>query len=143
MASPQSPTLGYIIVYVVDVAKSVDFYSAAFGYTVRRLDCSHRWGELESGPTTIAFTPLHQRETEGRTGAVRTAEEEKGGARGPVEVCFDYADVDAAYERAVEKGAVPVSAPEVKEWGQKVGYVKDIDGNVVRLGSHVAEPRRL
>ncbi|XP_074588080.1 uncharacterized protein LOC141843974 [Curcuma longa] len=142
MAQPQSPALGYVIVYVVDVAKSVDFYSAAFGYTVRRLDRSHRWGELESGPTTIAFTPLHQRETEGRTGAVRTPRWRRRGG-GPVEVCFDYADVDAAYERAVEKGAVPVSAPEVKEWGQKVGYVRDIDGNVVRLGSHVAEPRRL
>lgn len=60
--------------------------------------------------------------------------------RAPVEVCFAYEDVDAAYRRAVENGAVPVSAPESKEWGQKVGYVRDIDGIVVRLGSYVKEP---
>ncbi|WOL06921.1 hypothetical protein Cni_G15656 [Canna indica] len=135
MARHLSPAFAYTIFYVKDVAKSVAFYSDAFGYNVRRLDDSRRWGELESGQTTIAFTPVHQRETDERTGAVRTpaaAERE----RGPVEVCFDFPDVDAAYKRAVEKGAVPVSAPEVKEWGQKVGYVRDIDGIVVRLGSH-------
>ena len=41
------------------------------------------------------------------------------------------------YQRAVENGAEPVSKPEQKEWGQKVGYVRDIDGLVVRLGTHL------
>lgn len=40
-------------------------------------------------------------------------------------------------QRAVENGAVAVSQPEEKKWGQKVGYVRDLDGNIVRLGSHV------
>lgn len=34
-----------------------------------------------------------------------------------------------------------VSEPELKEWEQTVGYVRDIDGNVVRMGSHVNPPR--
>ncbi|THU54682.1 hypothetical protein C4D60_Mb10t27710 [Musa balbisiana] len=165
MARQLVPAFAYTVVYVKDVARSVAFYSDAFGYKVRRLDGSHRsdsssaascaatfdsyvviltvslmvsrWGELESGQTTIAFTPLHQRETDERTGAVRTPARE--GERGPVEVCFDYTDVDAAYKRAVDHGAVPVSPPEVKEWGQKVGYVRDMDGIVVRMGSHVGD----
>lgn len=45
-------------------------------------------------------------------------------------------------QRAVENGAVAVSEPELKEWGQKVGYVRDIDGIVVRMGSHV-KPSKL
>lgn len=45
--------------------------------------------------------------------------------------CFDL-------RRVVEEGAIPVSAPEKKEWGQKVGYVRDIGGIVVRMGSHVS-----
>ena len=45
------------------------------------------------------------------------------------------------FQRAVENGAVAVSAPEEKEWGQKVGYVRDPDGIVVRMGSHVNEPK--
>ncbi|XP_072975091.1 uncharacterized protein [Typha angustifolia] len=140
MARNLSPALAYIVVYVRDVAKSVAFYSTAFGYNVRRVDESHKWAELESGPTTIAFTPVHQRETDAITGAVQLPE--SGWERGPVEICFDYPDVDAAYRRAVENGAIPVSAPEAKNWGQKVGYVRDIDGIVVRLGSHVNEPRQ-
>ncbi|XP_059430847.1 uncharacterized protein LOC132164360 [Corylus avellana] len=140
MASSLSPAFAYTVVYVKDVAKSVAFYAKAFGHNVRRLDESHRWGELESGQTTIAFTPVHQHETDGLTGAVQIPE--SGNKRQPIEVCFAYADVDAAYKRAVESGAVPVSDPETKEWGQKVGYVRDIDGIVVRMGSHVNPPKR-
>lgn len=43
MASNLKPTFGYTVVYVKDVAKSVDFYAKAFGYDVRRLDESHRY----------------------------------------------------------------------------------------------------
>lgn len=100
-----------------------------------------RWAELESGATTIAFTPLHQRETDELSGEVRLPADSAaaGRARGPVEVCFAYADVDAAYKRAVDNGAVAVSAPADKPWGQKSGFVRDMDGNVVRIASYVRE----
>ncbi|KZV06979.1 hypothetical protein F511_45540 [Dorcoceras hygrometricum] len=135
MASKIAPKFAYTIIYARDVEKSVAFYSKAFGYEVQRLDKSGRWGELQSGHTTIAFTPLKQHETEGLTGKVEIPQHD----RSAIEVCFDYSDVDAAFKRAVENGAVAVSEPEEKEWGQKVGYVRDIDGNVVRLGSHVRQ----
>lgn len=45
-------------------------------------------------------------------------------------------------QRAVENGAVPVSEPQDKEWGQRVGYVRDIDGIVVRMGSYVVKPAK-
>ncbi|KAL8505016.1 hypothetical protein ACS0TY_016281 [Phlomoides rotata] len=91
-SNTMSPKCGYTVVYVKDVAKSVAFYAKAFGYPVHRLDDSHRWGELESGQTTIAFTPAKQHETNDLTGAVRVRK------RNPVEVCFDYADVDTAFK---------------------------------------------
>lgn len=59
--------------------------------------CDGRWGELESGQTTIAFTPLHQHETDEVTGTVQTPQPKRG-ERNPIELCFDYADVDAAYK---------------------------------------------
>ncbi|KAL8146149.1 uncharacterized protein LOC141705906 [Apium graveolens] len=139
-SSNRSPALAYVVVYVKDVAKSVAFYSKAFGYPVRRLDESHRWAELESGQTTIAFTPIHQHDTDEVTGEVHTWEFRR--ERDPVEVCFAYEDVDAAYYNAVKHGAVGVSEPEEKEWGQKVGYVRDMDGIVVRLGSFVSQPHK-
>lgn len=42
MAPDHKPVLGYVILYVKDVAESVAFYTKAFGYAVRRLDESHR-----------------------------------------------------------------------------------------------------
>lgn len=42
----------------------------------------------------------------------------------------------------MENGAVPVSEPEEKQWAQKVGYVRDIDGIVVRMGSYVQSPKQ-
>nr|AAT45010.1 unknown [Xerophyta humilis] len=139
MAANLRPVYGYTVFYVKDVTESVAFYAKAFGYRVRRVDNSNRWGELESGETTIAFTPMHQKETDGRSGVVHIPEP---GEKNPVEVCLAYEDVDAAYKRAVENGAVPVSPPEDQVWGQKVGYVRDINGITVRLGSHVKEPTR-
>lgn len=56
----------------------------------------HRWGELESGQTTIAFTPLHQHETDDLTGKVQSTCSER--ERAPLEVCFCYLDVDAAFK---------------------------------------------
>ncbi|KAH0663361.1 uncharacterized protein Mb0911c [Solanum tuberosum] len=135
MASNLGPAFAYTVVYCKDVAKSVAFYAKAFGYNVRRLDENRKWGELESGATTIAFTPMHQHETDDITGHVQTPQSR--GDRQAIELCFDYVDIDAAYKRAIENGAVAVSEPEEKKWGQKVGYVRDPDGNVVRMGSHV------
>ncbi|XWS71707.1 hypothetical protein CRYUN_Cryun03dG0161800 [Craigia yunnanensis] len=131
MASDLKPAFAYTIVYVKDVAKPVEFYAKAFGYNVRRLDESHRWGELESGQTTIAFTGQHQHETDDLTGVVQVPKSDR--ERPPTELCLVYSDVDAAFKRAVENGAVLVSQPQNKQdWGHRVGYVRDIDGMTVR-----------
>lgn len=128
----QTGKFAYTVVYVKDVAQSADFYKKAFGINVRRLDQSHRWGELESGETTIAFTPLKQHEVD-ITGGVQSAD--LGEPRHNVELSFSYSDVDEAFKHAVATGAVPVAQPEEKEWGQKVGYVRDINGIMIRMGS--------
>ncbi|EFJ14332.1 hypothetical protein SELMODRAFT_156754 [Selaginella moellendorffii] len=131
------PKFAYITVYCKDVTKSVDFYSKAFGLKVRRIDNARKWAELDTGSTTLAFTPLEQHET-AITGGVQTASKDE--PRHNVEISFSYQDVDAAYEHAVRAGAVSVAKPEEKKWGQKVGYVRDIDGVMIRLGSYVHEP---
>jgi catechol 2,3-dioxygenase-like lactoylglutathione lyase family enzyme len=55
--------LGYVIMYVPDVEKTIAWYSKAFGLSVRRIDNGQRWAEMETGSTTLAFTPLEQHET--------------------------------------------------------------------------------
>ncbi|XWS28855.1 hypothetical protein CRYUN_Cryun25bG0107500 [Craigia yunnanensis] len=145
MASNLKPTFAYMVVYVKDVAKSVDFYAKAFGYNVRRLDESHWWGELESGQSTIAFTRQHQHETDDRTGVVQIPNSDRG--RPPMELCLVYSDVDVAFkvggQRAAESGAEPVSQPENKQdWRQRFVHVRDIDSMTVRMGSYVHPPKQ-
>ena len=41
-------------------------------------------------------------------------------------------------QHAIAQGATSVADLEEKSWPQKVGYVKDVDGNIVRLGSFPA-----
>eukprot|EP00246_Nothoceros_aenigmaticus_P004257 TRINITY_DN15722_c0_g1_i2.p1 TRINITY_DN15722_c0_g1~~TRINITY_DN15722_c0_g1_i2.p1 ORF type:complete len:144 (+),score=17.30 TRINITY_DN15722_c0_g1_i2:209-640(+) len=137
---PESSTFGpahfsYTIVYVKDVLKAVEFYHKAFGLEVRRFDDSRRWAELETGKTTLAFTPLEQREA-AITGGVHSPG--VGEQRSNVEICITFKDVDAAFKHAVATGAQPVAAPEHKEWGQKVGYVRDQDGVSIRLGTEMS-----
>lgn len=56
----------------------------------------YRWGELESGQTTIAFTPKHQHETDELTGAVQVPKSDR--ERPPMELCFVYSDVNTAFK---------------------------------------------
>jgi lactoylglutathione lyase len=47
--------LGYIIVYVPDVAAAVAFYEHAFGLTRRFVHDSGQYAEMETGATALAF----------------------------------------------------------------------------------------
>jgi hypothetical protein len=55
---------------------------------------------LESGPTTIAFTPLQQREAS-ITGGVHAATRDE--QRPNIELSFSYSDLDAAFQVAISK----------------------------------------
>jgi lactoylglutathione lyase len=42
-------------------------------------------------------------------------------------------DVDAAYERALAAGATSAAEPDDKPWGQRIAYVRDLNGILVEL----------
>lgn len=125
--------LAYVIVYVPDVNKAAEFYEKAFGLKIRPENKTNSWVEMETGATTLAFTPVKQHETE-LIGGVDSSNERNN----TVDICLNFPDVEAAFKHAISQGAKPVAKPEDKMWHQKVSYVKDIYGNVVRLGSFVA-----
>jgi predicted enzyme related to lactoylglutathione lyase len=87
--------LGYVIMYVPDVEKTVDWYSKAFGLSVRRIDDSRRWAEMETGSTTLAFTPLEQREADITGGVKHPAEQHP---RANIELNLLFPDLDATFK---------------------------------------------
>lgn len=46
-----------------------------------------------------------------------------------------FDEVDKEYQRAVEKGAISVLAPETEPWGQRTCYIADPEGNLIEIGS--------
>lgn len=123
---------GYVLLYVEDVPASVAFYEAAFGLT-QKMIVEDGYAEMDTGATTLGFVAHKTAATLG-TEYRKTQREEPAPA---VEVGFVTDDVQAAYARAVDHGAVPVKSPEPKPWGQTVSYVRDLDGFLVEICSPV------
>lgn len=119
--------LGYTILYVDDVRRSVDFYTRAFGLAVKFVHEGGDFGELDTGGTSLAFSSRQLMTQLGKNPS-------RADARAP---CFEIAlttdDVPAAVERAVAAGAELIQRPEVMPWGQTVAYVADPDGFLVEL----------
>lgn len=120
----------YTILYVRDVAASVELYERAFGQRRRFVHESGDYAELDTGDTTLSFAS-HELAEANLPDAFRRPD----GAATAFEVCFVTEDVAEAYERAVREGADPVTPPQTKPWGQDLAYVRDPDGNLVELAS--------
>jgi lactoylglutathione lyase len=125
--------LGYTILYVADVGKSLTFYTAAFGLKVKFLHESGDFGELDTGATSLAFSSHQLMRSLGKNPQ----------AANPAAPCSEIAlttpDVPAAYARALQAGARPMQGPEQMPWGQTVAYVADPDGFLVELCTPMAD----
>jgi lactoylglutathione lyase len=122
--------LGYVILYVSDVAASLRFYADAFGLAGRFLHESGTYGELDTGATTLAFAAHALGDANVPGGHVRA---DASAAPLGMEIALVTDDVAAAHARAVAAGATELSPPTAKPWGQTVSYVRAPDGGLVEL----------
>ncbi len=122
--------LGYTILYVADVAASLDFFERAFGLTRRFLHESGTYGELHTGETTLAFADHALGESHFPGGVVRA---DRSAQPLGMEIALVTADVAAAHARALAAGARELAPPATKPWGQVVSYVRAPDGGLVEL----------
>ncbi|WLH80769.1 VOC family protein [Pseudomonas sp. FP2335] len=120
----------YTIIYVPDVAASLEFFEKAFGFSRRFLHESGTYGELETGETTLSFAAHELGEMNFPGGHVQAhASKQPLG----MEVGFVTEDVLVAHAKALEHGATELSGPSAKPWGQVVSYVRCPDGTLVEL----------
>jgi uncharacterized glyoxalase superfamily protein PhnB len=124
--------LGYVILFVEDVAASLTFYEKAFGLSRRFFNDENgkAYGELETGAARIAFASLELVKSHLQQPVVFASPEKP-----PLgfELALVTSDVPGLYNRAVSAGATPVSKPSTKPWGQTVAYVRDNSGHLVEL----------
>ncbi len=126
------PALGYVILYVNNVASSLAFYEQAFGLTRRFFhdDNGKAYGELETGATRLAFASVALANEHVNQSVLAAAPDK---APLGVEIALTTPDVAALFQRAVKAGAASVSEPATKPWGQTVAYVRDCSGFLVEL----------
>jgi catechol 2,3-dioxygenase-like lactoylglutathione lyase family enzyme len=120
----------YTIVYVSDVAGSLDFFERAFGLARRFMVETGEYGELETGGTTLSFA--QHATARGNLGHDYVDAQTSAQPLG-IEIGLVTDDVAAACERAVQAGATLLKAPATKPWGQTVAYVRCPDGSLIEL----------
>lgn len=128
--------LGYIIHYVPDVGATVAFYETAFGLTCKFLHEGGDYAEMATGETSLAFASVALVSQEN----LPFASTNLGGKAPACEIGFVTEDLDIAYARAIEAGATAVVPPKSKPWGQRVSYVRDLNGFIVEICTPVRPP---
>ena len=123
---------GYTIIYVPDVAASLSFFEAAFGFSRRFLHESGTYGELETGATTLAFAADELASINFKTGHVSASSSPTPLG---MEIALVTDEVQAAHTHALACGAIELTSPATKPWGQVVSYVRCPDGTLVELCS--------
>ena len=117
----------YTILYVDGVADTLGFFERAFGLDRAMLHEGGDYGELDTGPTVLAFSSRELMRELGKS-------PDTADAGAPVfGIAFETDDVASAIERAVGAGAELVQDAERMPWGQTTGYVRDPNGYLVEL----------
>ncbi len=124
--------LGYVIIYVQHVQKTLEFYEQAFGLKKLFLAESLLYGELDTGHTKLAFVDEKFVESNGVNFVTNRIEIQKMAG---FEIAFATPDVTSAYQHALKSGCTDIHAPKQTPWGQTVAYVRDLNGILVEICS--------
>lgn len=120
----------YTILYVKDVPSTMEFYHKVFGFTEKLLTPEKDYGELETGGTILAFANFELGRSNFKAGFAESHLQEKAFG---IELAFATSSVETTLERAIDNGAVLLAEVVTKPWGQKVGYVRDLNGFIVEI----------
>lgn len=127
---------GYTILYVEDVEISLAFYENAFGFSRKFITPDNDYGELSTGETTISFASKKLAGENLKEGFIESSLEDKPFA---IELGFITDDVGELVQKATSLGAVLVTEPKQKPWGQIVAYIRDLNGFLIEICTAVQE----
>jgi uncharacterized glyoxalase superfamily protein PhnB len=122
--------LGYTILYVADVTKSIEFYEIAFGFERKFITPENDYGELLTGETTISFASKELANSNLKNGFIESMQTNKPFG---IELALVTYNVEEIIDKAVKLGAIVVEQPVQKPWGQTVAYIRDIDGFLLEI----------
>lgn len=125
-------TFKYTILYVDNVAETLNFYRDAFGFEIAMLHESGDYGALDTGSTILSFSSFSLMNELGKNPA-RVIKEKPA-----FEIAFETTNVAAALKQALNAGALLVQEVEHMPWGQTTAYVSDKNGFLIELCTPIA-----
>jgi catechol 2,3-dioxygenase-like lactoylglutathione lyase family enzyme len=115
------------ILHVRDAERSARFYCDNFGF-----EQTFRWPE--EGPLEFAFLQLGETGIGVASRAVPSLPDwPEDRETGSFQLCIYTDDTDAAAERLAARGVKQVTAPRAMEWGEKLAFFEDPDGNLIHV----------
>jgi len=126
----------YTILYVKSVEKTIEFYEKAFGFQKKFITPEADYGELISGETTIAFASNELGQSNFKKGFQKLDPDEKPNG---IEMAFTTENIEDDFNKAINAGAIQYEPIIEKPWGQKVGYLRDINGFLIEVCTPIKE----
>lgn len=127
--------LGYTILYVEDVTRSIEFYESAFGFKRKFITPENDYGELLTGETTLSFASKTLANSNLKDGFISSTLKNKPLG---IELAFVTEDVQGIVDKAKSIGAEIIEMPIQKSWGQTVAYIRDEDGFLLEICSPIS-----
>lgn len=116
----------YIILYVNDFKKTMDFYNGILGLPIKMQQGTYV--EFDTGHTTLSINT--RKNGQELTGLNFT---ESSASTQTFEIGFVVDDVVETIENLRQKGVTILKEPVTKPWGQIVAYVADPDGHYIEI----------
>jgi lactoylglutathione lyase len=123
-------TLDYIVLYVHQLEPTLSFYQSAFGLSLKFRHASGQYAEMAAGDITLGFAEHSLMET------VLPVDYLKISPSSPppgIQLSFKSDHIEDDYHRALQNGAISVSAPKFMPWGDQVAYIQDINGLLIEI----------
>lgn len=124
----------YIILYVEDVEKSMNFYKNTFGSEIKFITPEKDYGELLTGETTLSFAAVSLAGSNIKKGFLTSKTQDKPFG---IELGFVTDDVEALVKKAIKNGAELYEDIAVKPWGQKTAYIKDPNNYLIEICTEI------
>jgi lactoylglutathione lyase len=118
--------LDYVVLIVSDLDRALHFYTRTLG-----LELQHRaekYAQLKAGTTRLS---LYARDAMAETLGMRL--DVPSPSAPAFELGFKVEDCDAAFAELIAAGAIAVTQPTTRPWGQRTAYARDPDGHLIEL----------
>lgn len=112
-------TVGYVNVFVTDLASAVEFYDKKLGRKPIRVDADHGYASFDAGPVSLGLAAVdgEQAALAGRYTGIGLA----------------VADLEAEHARLSGQGVEFAMPPTRQPWGGFMALVRDPAGNLLYL----------